>query len=54
MKLYAVSEQLANVILNYLATRPYREVSEMITALQQVKEIPQPVVQPASIVPEKP
>lgn len=47
MKTFAIPENVATAILNYLSTRPYREVYELITALQQI----QPVGQPAPVPP---
>jgi len=39
MKKFEISEELAQKVLNYLATRPYLEVSELITQVQQIKPI---------------
>lgn len=39
MKKFEISEDLAQKVLNYLATRPYLEVAELITQLQQIKPI---------------
>ena len=37
--MYEVSEQVLIATLNYLATRPYQEVAELITVLRQSKKI---------------
>lgn len=37
--MYKISEQLANIILQYLASRPYAEVWQMIQALQSVEKV---------------
>ena len=42
MKKFEISEELAQKLLNYLATRPYLEVAELINQLQQI----QPIVEP--------
>jgi hypothetical protein len=34
MKTLQVSEQLLNAIVNYLGTRPYQEVFQLVEALQ--------------------
>lgn len=34
MKNFQISEQLLNAIIGYLGTRPYQEVFQMVTALQ--------------------
>lgn len=34
MKTLQISEQLLNAIINYLGTRPYQEVFQVIEALQ--------------------
>ena len=39
MKKFEISEELAQKVLNYLATRPYMEVAELITQVQQIKPI---------------
>lgn len=39
MKQFEISEELANKILQYLASRPYLEVAELISKLQQIKPI---------------
>jgi hypothetical protein len=39
MKQFEISEELANKVLQYLATRPYLEVAELISNLQQIKPI---------------
>lgn len=41
MKKFEISEDLAQKVLNYLATRPYLEVAELITQVQQIKPIVQ-------------
>lgn len=40
MKKFEISEQLANAILQYLASRPYAEVYQLVAALQKIEEIP--------------
>lgn len=37
--MYKINEQLANMILQYLASRPYAEVWQMIQALQSVEKV---------------
>jgi hypothetical protein len=37
---FIIEEKLAQDILEYLASRPYREVFELIAALQRVEELP--------------
>lgn len=39
MKKFEITEEVANAILQYLATRPYQEVARLIAELQQVKLI---------------
>lgn len=39
MKQFEITEELANKILQYLAARPYVEVAELISKLQQIKPI---------------
>lgn len=34
---YLIGEELANAILNYLATKPYIEVAKMMEALQALQ-----------------
>ena len=41
MKKFEISEDLAQKVLNYLATRPYLEVAELIQQVQQIKPIVQ-------------
>jgi len=36
---FVISENVAQVILEYLASRPYREVFELIAALQSIKPL---------------
>lgn len=50
MKTFAIPENLASAVLTYLATRPYREVYELVAALQQM----QPVGEPAPVPPLPP
>ena len=38
-KEFIIGEQLANGILQYLASRPYQEVFQLIGAFQQIKPI---------------
>jgi hypothetical protein len=45
MKKLQISEQLLNAVVNYLGTRPYQDVFQMIEALQaEVKEQQKPEV----------
>lgn len=39
MKQFKVNENLIQVTLQYLATRPYAEVFQLISELQKVEEI---------------
>jgi hypothetical protein len=50
MKTFLLPEQLGNVILNYLATRPYKEVSGMIAAMDKLQEAPP---MPLAVVPKE-
>ena len=36
---FVISENVAQAILEYLASRPYREVFELIAALQSIKPL---------------
>lgn len=45
MKQFEITEELANKILQYLASRPYLEVAELISKLQQIKPI-EPISEP--------
>lgn len=38
MKTFQIKEDLATVILNYLASKPYAETYQMIQSLQQLEE----------------
>jgi hypothetical protein len=40
MKEYIISETLANKVLNYIASKPYVEVAQLISELGQLQEIP--------------
>jgi hypothetical protein len=40
MKFYAVPEQLVNAVLQYLGSKPYIEVAQLIGALGQIQEVP--------------
>lgn len=42
MAKFEITEELANRILGYLATRPYQEVAALIQEVQQIKPIEQP------------
>lgn len=42
MKQFIITEELAQTILNYLATRPYAEVSQLVPRLQSVKPFVEP------------
>jgi hypothetical protein len=39
-KQFVIGEKLAQAILEYLASQPYREVFGLIAALQRVEELP--------------
>jgi hypothetical protein len=39
---YIISEKLAQIILNYLGERPYKEVAGFINQLMQLKRIEKP------------
>jgi len=39
---YIISEKLAQVLLNYLGERPYKEVAGLINQLMQLKKIEKP------------
>lgn len=38
--MYLISEEVGNVILNYLKQRPYVEVYQMIGELQRLEQVP--------------
>jgi len=38
-KTYAISEELANKLLDYLDDKPFKEVYEMVEGLMKLKEI---------------
>lgn len=40
MKQFIIQEPLAQAILNYLAERPYKEVFQLVMAMQVLKEVP--------------
>ena len=40
--MFQIDEKLANAILNYLATRPYAEVFQMVELMRQLKKIDGP------------
>jgi hypothetical protein len=40
---YKINEQLVNAVLNYLATRPYVEVFQLVEALKKVEKIEEKV-----------
>lgn len=46
MKKFEISEDLAQKVLNYLATKPYLEVAELVTQLQQIKPIEKNIEEP--------
>lgn len=37
--MFEISEQLAQQILNYLASKPYAEVFQLVAQIQQLKKI---------------
>jgi len=39
---YKIKEEVANSILNYLASKPYSEVAKLITELQKIEPIEEP------------
>jgi hypothetical protein len=39
-KEYIISEVLANKVLNYIASKPYVEVAQLVSELGQLKEVP--------------
>jgi len=39
MKNYAIDEELANAVYNYLSTRPYREVAGLMAGLGQLAPV---------------
>jgi hypothetical protein len=41
--MFAVEKKVIESVVNYLATRPWREVNDMIAALSQVKPVVRPV-----------
>lgn len=50
MKQFVISEQLAQGVLNYLATQPYAQVFQMIEAIKSLQEVsPTPSVPPQTI-----
>lgn len=42
MKQYLLPENIGQAVMNYLAQRPYAEVFHFVSALQALKEAPQP------------
>ena len=42
MKQFIIDENVANGVLNYLATRPYMEVAGLIQALSKLQPVPEP------------
>jgi hypothetical protein len=42
MKHFKISEELANKVLQYLATRPYQEVASLINEVQTIQPIEEP------------
>jgi len=45
---YTIDEKLAQVLLNYLGEKPYREVAGLINQLMQLKKIEKPKVEEKS------
>jgi hypothetical protein len=43
MKIYKITEQLVNVLINYLATKSYAETWQIIPLLQKLEEIKEEV-----------
>lgn len=41
-KQYIICEETANKILNYLASRPYAEVVQLVADLQKISPMPKP------------
>ena len=42
MRMFLIPENVANVILNYLATRPINEAADMYNAIRQLQAAPVP------------
>lgn len=40
--MFNIDEKLATAILQYLATRPWAEVNQLINALSQLKKVEEP------------
>ena len=43
---FEIDQQVAQRIADYLSTRPFNEVAGHMTALTQLKEIPEPEAEP--------
>jgi len=52
-KQFIIQEDLANAILQYLASKPYGEVFQLISALQQLRMFESPKPQEEKLKPEK-
>ncbi len=42
MKQFLIPEALAQALLNYMAEQPYKQVFQLVIALQTLKEAPEP------------
>ena len=52
-KQFIIQEDLANAILQYLASKPYAEVFQLIGGLQQLRMFESPKPQEEKLKPEK-
>ena len=44
-KKYLITESLANLVIQYLARKPYGEVYELVSAMQKIDEIKEEVTE---------